>query len=213
VGKNPIPKLAAGGLVLGGAAAAYLAFARPWGLNWGATLDEGVRPMPGDEFLRDANYETTKAVTIDAPVSAVWPWLAQIGYQRGGLYSYDFLTRFFGVLDRPSAKRLLPEHQQIQTGDKVPLFGREWPVVLAEHERSLVLGEHIDHRGSGWTWAFRLYEDDAGRTRLVARSRARTPRNPLWRLGIFFYDITALIMTRKMLLNLKDRAEKLTSTP
>ncbi len=204
-------KLAASGLAIGGAAAAYLAFVRPWGLRWGATLEEGMRPMPGDDFIRDANYETTKAITIDAPVAAVWPWLAQIGYQRGGLYSYDFLTQFFGVLDRPSAKRILPEHQQIHTGDKVSLLGREWPVILAEHERALVIGEHVDRRGSGWTWAFRLYDDETDKTRLIVRARARTPRNPLWRLGIFAFDVIALVMTRKMLLNLKDRAEKLTA--
>jgi hypothetical protein len=210
VSRNPLGTIGAAGFVLGGAAVAYLSFVRPWGLRWGATLEEGVRTMPGDDFLRDANYETTKAITINAPISAVWPWLAQIGYQRGGLYSYDFLDRAFGILDRPSAKRILLEHQQIRTGDKVPMKGRDWPVVFVEPERALVLGDRIDKRGSGWTWAFRLYEDDSGHTRLISRSRARTPRNPFWRLGIMFIDATALIMTRKMLLNLKERAEALT---
>ena len=50
----------------------------------------------------------TMAVTIDGPPSAVWPWLAQMGYRRGGLYSYDWLDRLFGYLDAPSANRILP---------------------------------------------------------------------------------------------------------
>jgi hypothetical protein len=66
----------------------------------------------------------THAVTVDAPPEDIWPWLVQIGNHRGGLYSYDWLDRLFGFLDRPSATRILPEFQQLAVGDTI-LLGRE----------------------------------------------------------------------------------------
>jgi hypothetical protein len=31
--------------------------------------------MPGDGLQPDAQYRTTRAITIDAPPEEVWPWL------------------------------------------------------------------------------------------------------------------------------------------
>ncbi len=74
---------AAGGLVL-----AYPRVIRPWQERWGATDDEAPRSLPGDDVLPPASAETTQAITIQAPRDAIWPWLAQLGQGRGGLYSY-----------------------------------------------------------------------------------------------------------------------------
>jgi hypothetical protein len=64
---------------------------RPWHLRWGATHDEVQRPLPGDELVENPRFVSTRAITINAPAESVWPWLVQLGYGRGGFYSYDWL--------------------------------------------------------------------------------------------------------------------------
>src|SRR5512132_738307 len=93
----------ASGLALAGASglAAY-ALLRPRLLRWGATDAEASAALPGDEYVTNAEYVTTRGITIEARPAEVWPWLAQMGYRRGGLYSYDWLDRLFGYLDAPS---------------------------------------------------------------------------------------------------------------
>ncbi len=71
-------------------------FVRPWYLHWGATDEETRRALPGDEIIGHANRQETRAITIDAPVERVWPWLAQLGQDRGGFYSYDLLENLVG---------------------------------------------------------------------------------------------------------------------
>ena len=97
--------------------------------------------MPGDCVVTLPSYETTLGVTIDAAPAAIWPWLVQMGYRRGGLYSYDWLDRLFGYLDAPSAERILPEWQHLAVGDEIPIGrGGGFPVKAIEPFRSLVLG-------------------------------------------------------------------------
>ena len=88
---------------------------------WGATDVEIERAMLGDAEVPRATYDTTLAVTVEAPAADVWPWLVQMGYRRGGLYSYDWLDRLFGFLDAPSAERILPEYQRLEVGDVIPV--------------------------------------------------------------------------------------------
>ena len=102
---------------------------RRWMSRWGATPSDLSRVMAGDSLLVEPTYSGTMAVSVDAPPEDIWPWLVQIGYQRGGLYSYDWLDRLFGYLDRPSATRILPEFQDLAVGDEIPLGrGPSWPV-------------------------------------------------------------------------------------
>src|ERR1051325_10638506 len=113
---------------------------RRWMNQWGATPSDLARVMAGDSLLADWTYSGTTAVTVNAAPEYIWPWLVQMGYQRGGLYSYDWLDRLFGYLDRPSATRLLPEFQQLAVGDRIPLGrGPSWPVAVLEPNRALVL--------------------------------------------------------------------------
>jgi hypothetical protein len=203
--------VAAATLATGGTAAgvAYMRVVRPWHLRWGATDAEIARAMPGDEVVANPTMLTTKAVTVDAEASAIWPWLAQIGYRRGGLYSYDFLDRLFGFLDAPSAQTVLPQFQDLRAGDAIPLGrGPSWPVSFVQPERHLVLTPVNDEK-LAVTWAFGLYPVDALTTRLVTRVRARMPLGPLGYPPFLVYDAAAFVMTRKMLLNLKVRAERL----
>ena len=183
---------------------------RRWMSRWGTTPSDLARVMAGDGLLVDPTYAGTMAVTVNASPERIWPWLVQIGYRRGGLYSYDWLDRLFGYLDRPSANRILPEFQHLAVGDKIPLGrGPSWPVAVIEPRRALVLDmRNMD--GVDWVWQFGLYPVDENRTRLVSRSRVRT--RPVWaRLFTYMIEPAGFLMTRRMLLGIKQRAEGLAS--
>jgi hypothetical protein len=188
--------------------AAYWFPIRRWMSRWGGTPCDLSRVMAGDSLLVDPTYSGTMAVTVDAPPEDIWPWLVQIGYQRGGLYSYDWLDRLFGYLDRPSATRILPEFQGLAVGDKIPLGrGPSWPVAVIEPRHALVLD--MRHMGGfDWVWQFGLYAVDEKRTRLVSRSRVRT-QGVFARLFTYVIEPAGFLMTRRMLLGIKERAEAL----
>jgi len=181
---------------------------RRWFGRWGATATDRTRVMAGDAAVVDPTYAATLAITIDAPPEHIWPWLVQMGYQRGGLYSYDWLDRLFGYLDRPSADAILPPFQQLAVGDEIPIGrGQGFPVTAIEPYRALVLSGTGD--GVAWLWEFGLYPLDARRTRLVSRNRVRVR----WSVGSWLFmrliEPAAFLRTRRMLLGLKQRAEAL----
>ena len=181
---------------------------RRWMNQWGATPFDLARGMAGDGLLPDPTYSGTTAITVNAVPEHIWPWLVQIGYQRGGLYSYDWLDRLFGYLDRPSATRILPEFQHLAVGDTIPIGqGPSWPVAVVEPNRALVL-DMRNMGGLDWVWQFGLYPIDETRTRLVSRSRVRA--RAIWaRLLTHAIEPAGFVMTRRMLLGLKQRAEEL----
>src|SRR5262245_31492759 len=142
---------------------------RRWFAGWSATAEELTHAMAGDAFLINPTHTAGSAITINAPPDDVWPWLVQIGYQRGGLYSYDWLDRLFGFLDRPSANSILPEFQHLAVGDNIPLGrGPSWPVAVLEPNRALVL-DRRNMEGLDWVWQFGLYPLDVTPTPLVPR--------------------------------------------
>ena len=181
---------------------------RRWMSRWGATPSDLTRVMAGDALLVNPTYSGTMAVVVNAAPAQIWPWLVQIGYRRGGLYSYDWLDRLFGYLDRPSATRILPEFQDLAVGDEIPLGrGPRWPVAAIEPNRALVL-DMRNLGGFDWVWQFGLYTVDENRTRLVSRSCVRT-QSALARLATYVIEPAGFLMTRRMLLGLKQRAEAL----
>ena len=99
---------------------AYPVFFRRWCLTWGARPDEVSIKLPGDELLPRAGIVATRAITIDAPPAAIWPWLVQMGSGRGGVYTYDWIENLFG-LGMHSTRRILPQYQGIKVGDEFPL--------------------------------------------------------------------------------------------
>jgi hypothetical protein len=181
---------------------------RKWFGRWGTTPADLTRVMTADADVVDPNYAATLAVTVEAKPADIWPWLVQMGYQRGGLYSYDWLDRLFGYLDRPSVNRILPEYQELKVGDEIPIGrGGGFPVTAIEPSRALVLGGKGD--GFQWVWQFGLYPLDGKRTRLVSRNRVRVPSSLGSWLFMRVIEPAAFLMTRRMLLGIKRRAETL----
>jgi len=113
---------------------------RSWHLRWRATDAEVSAALPGDDLLPAADLTATRTIAIDAPAREVWPWLAQLGQGRGGLYSYDFLENAVARCDIHSTDRVLPEWQQISPGDRVRIHPQvSLDVAIAEPDRALVL--------------------------------------------------------------------------
>lgn len=90
---------------------------RRWQLGWGATAQEQAAQIPGDQLCPRAQYRSTRAITIDAPPEAIWPWLVQVGCGRPGFCSRDLLDN----LARPSATSILPQFQHLEVGQWVPM--------------------------------------------------------------------------------------------
>jgi len=204
--RMPVPVGA--GLALAGlaASAAYSNAARRWYLSWGATAEETTGRLPGDELLPGPDLKSTRAVSVDAPPSAVWPWLVQMGSGRGGAYTYDWIENLFG-LDMHSADQILPQFQHLAVGEVLPLGpnGPGMRVEVCEPERALVF-RSLD---GTWVWAFQLRPDEAG-TRLISRNRIATP-HPSWATRLvnrLVMEPGSLIMERRMLLGIKERAER-----
>jgi len=189
-----------------GAVAAYVWGIRPWHLSWGATDEELQESLPGDELAPHPKLKATHAITINAPVGEVWPWLVQMGQNRGGFYSYTWLENLVGCQMR-NADEIVPEWQELKVGDNVWLHPKAPPteVVAVEPGRAIVL--------KGWG-AFILEPIDEKTTRLIIRSQGNYDpdlKNAvlnflLWRV---VFEPVHFIMERKMLLGIKERAEKL----
>jgi hypothetical protein len=174
-------------------------------LTWGASRAEAEHAMPGDEFLPGAPLVSTRAITVDAPSSAIWPWLVQMGPGRGGAYTYDRIENLFG-LNMHSADKILPEFQGLKAGDVIPLgaHGPRMRVEVLEPDHTLVLRSE----DGLWVWAFSLQPQD-GATRLISRNRISTPDpSPAARaFSCYVMEPGSLVMERKMLLTLKERGE------
>lgn len=210
MGRVPWRRLVVGlALAKAGAVAAYL-LAHPWLRRWGATEDEALAPMPGDALVPAPNFLTTRAITIHAPPEDVWPWLVQMGEGRGGLYSYDWLDRLFGLLSHPSREEVLPAFQSLKAGDEIPLgrAGEGLPVHAVEPLRSLVLAG--DTPSGLALWSIELRPVDAHTTRLLSRTRWSSRGSLPMRLAHLWMDPAEFLMVRKWLLTLRHHAEALT---
>ena len=197
------------GALVGFGVAAYPAFGRDRCLNWGARPEEAAREMPGDDLLPDAPIVSTRAIGVDAPPAAIWPWLVQMGPGRGGAYTYDWIENLLG-LNMHSADEIVPEWQNLAVGDELPLGDKlRMRIEVLEPERAMVMRSD----DGAWVWSFGLYPDpdDGDRTRLISRNRIRQPRRTLLTdaVSAFLLEPGSLIMERKMLLGIKERAERL----
>jgi hypothetical protein len=185
---------------------------RPLYVRWGTTAAERAASLPGDDLRPDARYRVDHAITIRAPADLVWPWLVQLGQDRGGFYSYSWLERAIGDHIQ-NADRIHPEWQHVQPGDLVRavqpgyLGGRVtdvgWRVLDVVPGRALILDK--------WG-AFVVQPLDARTSRLIVRTRE--PGTPsllgiaLGPVNVFMFEPAHFIMQRGMLRGVRDRAER-----
>jgi hypothetical protein len=200
-----VRRLVTSGTLLVTLGAAYRRLLRRPILTWGATPEEAAARLPGDELLEEADGVATRAITIDAPRSAVWPWIAQMGPgPRGGAYTYDWIENLFG-LDMHSADRVLSEFQHPEIGEGFGFGANRMSYAIVEPEHVLA----IRSADGNWVWTFVLDQQETG-TRLISRNRFRLPKLRD-KLGMIPMEPGSLVMERKMLLGIKQRAERLAS--
>ena len=181
----------------------YLVFVRPWQLRWGATDTELKRSMPGDEIVDKPSFNATRAVTIHASSQNIYPWIVQMGVSRAGWYSYDLLDN----LGRRSADNILPEYQNLQAGDLIPISpnGKQGMWVRSFKKNKWMLW--WDKKGDA-TWAWEIRPAGQNSFRLITRLRVKYrwfSSAIVFNLLIEFFDI---LMMRKSMLGIKRRAEK-----
>ena len=197
------------GVSLAGTAAlaAYLFVVRTWHLKWGATETEVKATLPGDELVPHPKSTATHAITINAPVAEVWSWLVQIGQDKGGFYSYSWLENLVGC-HMQNADHVLPQYQRLQVGDSVLLHPKAppLPVHICELHKTIVLGSNLSQPG---TWGFYLKKLDENKTRLIIRGREGwRPSLLYWLYNRAIFEPAHFIMERKMMLGIKQRAER-----
>jgi hypothetical protein len=192
-------------LLLAVTAVVWRIFIFPTASNWGATKEERLKPLPGDEFGAPSAPQYTCGLTIHAPADEAWKWLVQIGQDRGGFYSYTFLENLVGA-DIHNTNEIRPEWQELKVDDTIRL-GRDESVIklkvlAVEPGRSLVL--------TYWG-AFVLEPAPDGRScRFLIRSR--TQGKPLGRFIMsFVLDPIHFLMQRRMMLGIKELAEAKTA--
>jgi hypothetical protein len=186
----------------------YGLLVRPRMLDWGSTHEEGRAALPGDDLMPDATTVTTRAVTIRAPASAVWPWLVQMGQDRAGFYTHNWVERLLrsGI---PDAHELHPGWQQLEVGDLMrtnrDMGGKPmgWPVLAVDPGRSIVVQSKILPVG---TYAFVLQPIDDTSTRFLIRDRA-TWRRREWLFEVLLYEPLHAFMETGLLQGVKERVE------
>lgn len=186
---------------------------RPRRLTWGLRPGEDPGPLEGDELVADPTWQYTHAVTVAADPADVWPWVAQLGQERAGFYSFERLENLVGCRVR-NADRIVADWQSPSVGDEVHLHPTAPPlrVAVVDPPRALVLhGAAADVPGTGpdSTWSFHLRPDGPGRTRLIEHGRTRHGTSVADRLffGTTLIEPIGFVMGREMLLGIRERAE------
>jgi hypothetical protein len=197
-------------LVAGGLVIAWLV-ARTRILHWGSTAAERAERLPGDELAPDATYVTTRAVTVCAPADAVWPWLVQMGQDRAGFYTHNWVERLLqsGI---PDTHEIRPEWQSLAVGDLMrtnrDIGGKPmgWPVASVDPGRLIVVRSRSLPTG---TYSFVLQPIDATTSRLIVRDRARWKWWE-WPFRILIYEPLHGYMETGLLQGIRQRAERAT---
>jgi hypothetical protein len=196
---GPASGIAVGLGLAAGVVATYEAFLGPWQRRWGASDEEARRSMPGDELLPSGAPSTTRAITIDAMPRDVFPWLLQIGYGRGGWYSYDWIDND----GKRSVHRIDPALQELVVGDRVQMFPGFGPTV-----REIEHDHHILSSGDADSWCLLVEPRPGGCTRLISRWRLDWPKSIGAYVWSLIADPGAFVMERKMLRTIRTLAER-----
>ncbi|MFC2067911.1 hypothetical protein ACFLTP_02735 [Chloroflexota bacterium] len=199
-----------------------LPFLRSKYRKWGSTEEELQRELQGDELVKNMKGWYNHAITINAKPANVWPWIVQLGQNKGGFYSYEILENIVGSKIH-NADYIVPGFQNTVVGDKVAMTPKAAPYIVAAIEPSqafvlqlrvnLQTQETVDNtqplpdKYQDSSWVFFLEETYEGTTRLISRSRNDWNQS---KINTFFYSIFGVVsqaMDRKMLKGIKKRAE------
>lgn len=190
----------------GGALAATAAYRLADRLRrWGIRGDEADAVLPGEDLVPGPAVALTQAVTIAAPPVAVWPWIAQLGADKGGFYSYAWLENLGGA-QVINTDRIVPAWQHPVPGEELRLHPRlALPIQRVEAGRLFVAGRPVT-RGLGFQWIFVLRPEGPDRTRLLVRERYVVPAAPA-RAVARVATLGSAVMSQRMLRGIRDRAE------
>lgn len=170
-----------------------------------AKKEESQRVLPGDTIIDKPMVESTHAISIKSNAKDVWPWIVQIGQDRGGFYSYTILENMIGCKMK-NADRIHPEWQQVSVNDQIQLHPKFPPLLVneLEHGSHVVLAQETSFQ---WTWTFAILQLSQDACRLLVRTRMSNPGLPL---SLLLYPVMTLghyFMERKMLTEIKRRSE------
>ncbi|MEW5812919.1 MAG: SRPBCC family protein [Actinomycetota bacterium] len=195
--------------------AGVLYAARRYFRDWGTTKAESGDALPGDELVRPPVLRATEGVTIDAPAEQVWPWLVQMGQDRGGLYSFEAIENLVGLQYR-NADEIHPQWQHLAVGDTVRLTPRRWlgltdgvtlRVVDVVEGRVIVLRADSPRQAWDVVWSFHLAARGDDQCRLLIRSRLAL-RHPGEVVFAELLGPARALVTRGMLVGIKRRVER-----
>jgi hypothetical protein len=185
---------------------------RPWNVQWGTIAAERAMPLPGDQLAPVAHYRIDHGITINAPAAAVWPWLIQIGQDRAGFYSYSALENAIGARVT-NAEQIVPEWQSRHVGELVRAVPSDWMggrfgSSIGWKVLEILPGQAIVLEGWG---TFALVPIDDSTTRMLIRTRGSGVPSVrgvvLSPAGLLVFEPAHLIMERRMLLGIRERAE------
>ncbi|HEX7976293.1 MAG TPA: hypothetical protein VF498_17920 [Anaerolineales bacterium] len=226
-------KLLRAGLLTAGAVGVYIYTLRPWLMGLGTSDDERSCRLPGDDLVQNPKWSFTHAVTIHTEADEIWPWLVQWGYGRAGFYSFDWLdSLLLGQGTLKSADHILPELQELKTGDSLPVEpnGGGFVVERMETNRYILLANRLDlltmqrlqpgaplppdYVNVSWLW----YLDPKGgcRTRMISRARVDIQTSKNQAMSIWVGEPLkpgSAIMDWGMLQGIKRRAEEAGCVP
>jgi hypothetical protein len=183
----------------------YYFVARPYQLTLGATTDEIQHPMPGDELVSAPHFRATRSITIQGTPEEIWPWLLQMGHNRAGYYAYDILENIGSEQGLRSAEEIIPDFQNFQQGDEVPISAVVSLVFYAIEPNQHMVWTGKD-KNEAFAWV--LYPLDDDQTRLVSRIQWRYHlTDPGSVVMAIFVDTGDHIAVRKVLQGIKGRVE------
>ena len=178
----------------------------PWMDRWGTEVDERTKSLPGDDLFVNPSRVANRAVTINAPVEKIYPWILQMGADKSGMYSYSWLERTFGC-KMAKDETLHPEWHNLAEGDEMKMCAGDFappPYIVARvlPNQAVIFGHK---EGDQWveTWQFVLVPQSDGTTRLITRTSTNMTGG--------FWEIIrpmSFIMERKMLLTIRDISER-----
>ena len=116
---------------------------------------EQNRTLPGDALIPEPLASWTHAVTIAASTYKVWQWIAEMGADRAGWYSYDFIDNE----GKSSATKILPQYQDVVVGQIFPATPKandDFVVTEIDAKHYLVLTIPQKNAIPIVTWAFLL---------------------------------------------------------